>query len=134
MFTAHPWENTGLLTILVSHTSIFIQGMLMFRRFHNMLLVSLSKNTKPSLSRITVQLIVCIWTIYQVMHSEILCFLDFLPFLLHYKVTSSLRICCCSVVWSGWQCVSRTGSDPLCKLPAARQLSWARTVEDGPCK
>ena len=59
------------------------------------------------------------------MHSEILCFLDFLPFLLH-KVTTSLRICCCIVVRSGWQCVSRTElCSSSCELPSASlSLSW----------
>ena len=55
-------------------------------------------------------------------HSEIIGFLDFLPFLL-YKVTTSLKMCRSIVVSSGWQCVSRTelGSSSH-ELPAASQL------------
>ena len=58
----------------------------------------------------------------EVKHSEIHCFLEFLPFLLH-KVTTSSKICRSIVVSSGWQCVSRTelGSSSR-ELPAASQL------------
>ena len=63
------------------------------------------------------------------MHSEIICFLDFLPFSLH-KVTTSSKICCYIVLRSGWQCVSSTelGSSTR-ELPAVSRSAWAGTVE-----
>ena len=66
--------------------------------------------------------------LHKVKHSKILCFLDFLPFLLH-KFTTSLKICRSIVIRSGWQHVSRTelGSSS-CELPAWA-WAWAGTVE-----
>ena len=66
---------------------------------------------------------------YQVKHSKILCYLDFLPFSLH-KVTTSSKLCCCIVVWSNWQNVSgiELGSSS-CELPAAKSAERSGAIE-----